>query len=443
MLAVFSLSVIQLHFPLYALGLGAPLLVSWELWRRHAMRLRERTESSSEGRIERGVVRLSTLDGSRRVALALLAALTLAGGVSFATLQVRRPGTGADLTALTHQQVEALAPRIPSEGRLFVRLAQDALARGDGERAVALMRHAWELQPMPRVRVILASVLAAQGEGDEARAHYQALLFGEHRARRARFIAFVLEGLSAPDARARVFAPGDEELWQRAGLLIREREGDGALLAFADALLDERPGQITSYRFVLWAHEVTGRAELLVFWARHLLRARVDDPAAAREEAVWHLARAQARRGDRVGARALIDEAITSLPERHHARLELLSLQLSSGADILALAPEREALEVLAARHQRVCLAAPDLEPRERRHCDTVRAYIHEARGEHEEAERYFRLLSSRGGGRDDPLAGYYLRNGRCLQLKLLASRAPEASRARLNAMVERCYASE
>lgn len=431
-LSLLVLVVMQLHFPLWALGLGGALFVAWEMSRVQA--LRGARVSKYKG-IERLVLGLSKLSGSRRVALMSIIALGAALIASMVWL-VRAPQTDdTTILQMSAREVDATAALVPSEANLFVRSARLASAAGEGARAEDFMERAYHLEPRPRMRAVWAMTMSLAGKNEQAREHYRSIIFGARQEAVGEVILIVLEGVRDPTERALIFLQGEPSLWRRVGGVIRKREGTFAESSFALALLDARGDDLAAFKYVLDIYEQTGRHRLVALWASYLLEAPIEDKAAAREEAIWRMARGRLKSGQREGARALLDEAILSLPERNQKRLTLLWL---SALDVeVVLGASAEQRERFSTRRSLACRG--ELESAERLRCRLVDGWLDEAREDFDSAEKILKGIARQQNTLE--LANFYARRGYCLRLRRLATQEENASRKkRIELLMERCY---
>lgn len=434
LISFFVLVIMQLHFPLWALGLGGPLFVAWEISRVQVLR---GSRISKYKGIERVLIGLSKLSGSRHVAMASILALGVALLVSCWKLSHAPKLEDVHILEMDIREIQSSAPTIPSEAVLFVRRARIAAhEEGSPSAAESFMERAYILEPRPRMHAVWAMTMSLAGKTVQARKHYQSTLFGYRQEHIGEAVLIVLEGVRDPTERALIFEPGEPVLWRRAGGLIRKREGSFAESSFALALLNARGDDLEAFKYVLDIYEQTGRYKLVSLWASYLLEAPMQDRAAAREEAIWRIANERLRSGQRDDARALLDKAILSLPEKNQARLSSLWL---SALDVDAvLAADSKQRTHISTRRGLACRGA--LEPQERLQCRLVSGWLDEAKGNFDSAEKIFKGVALHQRNTVE-LANFYARRGYCLRLRRLATREENPhQKKRLDALVGGCY---
>lgn len=146
--AVYFACIAQLHFPLFALGLGIPIVVWLELlWSR-------RTKSSGDRR----VFETGHLAVPRGLAIVALAGTTIA---ALLAAQAHYRWYQVELTqAPTAQEAARFVSLRPADHRVYARLATIALREGEHEQAIELARYAAERETSARMRLFLARVVA-------------------------------------------------------------------------------------------------------------------------------------------------------------------------------------------------------------------------------------------------------------------------------------------
>ena len=431
---LFAWFLMQLHFPLFALGLGIPMLVLWERSRR--MALHDSGVADHTSGLTRRILAASFVDISRKRAFALTA--TLCALASILTLAwARAPDTrDTAVAALEPAQLPALAPLIPSSGQLLISLGYGALKRGEPERAVALLERAQVVQPRPRTQMAMAAMLAKAGRQDDAIAHYRALIAKDEKRRLPNLDRIILDGVRTPELRAEVFHGADWTRLRTIFATIQKVEGQEPASSFALEIFELDSKNLEAFRFVLDAYKSLKQWELVNIWARHLLMSSVEPAASAR--ALAFLTLAESERKNPEAALEILERGFVEIPLkfREDTQLEHAWLKLVSPDKILQMTPKQR--ETLERRHGRVCKKQVLTQKALRLLCARHSAYLAESSQPYDQARQRFQTLADMERS-SLPLARFYARQKRCLELRALSLRADAAQLDTMTTLIARC----
>jgi hypothetical protein len=387
----------QLHFPMFALGVGAPMVVWLELlWSRR-----------SGSKTSMAHLRVSA--ARALVILGLGATTAIAGAVAHYAIFV-----GEDPRALVRLQPASHVP--------YVKLGSEAARLGKMDRAIKLAEHAVGRENSPRVKLYRAQILAQADAERGAEAFDQ--LFDAEVVRGIVLYRFIL---SVEDAthRARACAK-HPSIWTDVARRIARQDGPDAASEFVVSLATELPGDPRVYRLASTIYLELGQPVLAQLWAELVADAEADsgDPAPT---APLLLARSLRAAGRVKDARKVLADATSNAqlaPSAHRLGLELRGK------------PDSARREEIRRHHEAICKR---VETTDRELCWTSEAWLSEVDGELDASQqllrRVWRVLN-------DPhhLAAFLGRHGRCESLRDLESRvSTPADRKRIAALAAKC----
>lgn len=403
LVAFFGVVIAQMHFPLFALGIGAPIVTFLEVaWSR---RMRP-----SEGHrfFRSGHVAIPT--GTA----AVLAAVAAVGLIVAAHAQIR----GYRLEAsrpLTPEDAAAMLRLRPADHRTYVRLATAAAREGDPERATRLARLAMSREPSPRVRLFLARAFALH-DTEASVAEYRRLF--EVVAPAGIYLDTMLEDVDDADVRAALVGEHPERWWVVANQ-IRKRDGAEPASSFVVALVTDHPGDVRAYRAATRLYMRLEQMTLARMWAEILADLEEQLPADERTAAVF-LAKALAAEGRRDEAREALAR---SAREGAADDVNAFALRLRGGVE----AAESDDIEDVRAHYDALC-ASPVAE-KHLELCWQTEAWLAEADGDYTAARHVLDRLYRRYD-QAVPLAAFYHRYGRCRRIEVLLAQMEPDTRA-------------
>lgn len=428
-LAVYLALISQVHFPTLALGLSLPAVATLE-----ALLARSIPRAERGRHPHRVHHKLPVRHGAAMLLVALISAAAM-GVLATRTYRVPNDEALSPAHPLTTATRDRIARLTPAEGRLYWRLAIDAMRETPStprtlERADVLAAHAWTLEPMPHVLHLRATIAARRGDLKAATTRY-AQLMRAHPVP-SPWLRAMLWSLPDAETRAAALLPAPKR-WAEALAIVEAR--DPAAAAALGVALVERAESSAQAELLLMRHYRARRDwTMTARWARLLLLQRTTETT--RRDA--SLALIEALRALKLNAEA--DAALTAaLTERPEDPALLLETLRALPAPTSTPAPEQ--LERLRAAHRGACPHATRAQ--DQIVCARARAWIAEARGELDVAQDVLISLAWRLKDPGD-LADFHERHGQCAQLQRFArrwaERVPERKAPpRLQAALGRC----
>lgn len=433
--ALYMVLISQVHFPALALGLSLPAVAAFEAL------LARGTPRVERGRHpQRAHYKLPVRYGVAMLVVGLVSALTL-GNLSLRTYHTPADEALAPPAPLSPETVARMVHLTPSEGRLFWRLALDALqrattqrdpgARRDAfERAHVLAEHAWTLEPMPHVLHLRATIAARRGERERAIKLYAQLLGAHHVP--SSWLRAMLGSLPDADAQAQALLSAPAR-WAQA-LSITEARDPAAAVALGVALTERAEAPAQAEALLLRHYRMRRDWRMTERWAR-LLLLQTTSPETRRDAALSLIeALRQQQRPDEADAALLA--ALSERPTDPKLLIETLRTLPPHTP-----APDTARVARLRAAYQSACPHTTT--SRDQITCARARAWIAEARGELDVAQDVLISLTWRLKDPGD-LADLYERHGQCAQLQRFArrwaERLPDRKDApKLKAALARC----
>lgn len=453
---VLAMSLAQVHFPFFMVGLGIPMLALWASCRERTLARRFRSSASSESRPSESDEHLESKDrgSSPRARLrrgwiygvqasrtqprsVLLVAITLSCCIGFTFRLLGEPGRVFDeeLATIDAERARELARFMPSEARLFVQYAREGLDEDPAAR-LKLYRRAYELEPTPPYRTLLARAAWEAGEREEAVELFSRLLELEGHMTYNKSYLVMLETVRETKARAEIASRANVIVWRRLIKLIDRVEGDIAVQDFLQALTDAMPRDVQAHELLLSHYAAQGRWELVRMQLSLLQLANFGEQEQDKRALLLEmqlrdlLASKQTRRA----AAYILDH---HEDVRRHERLAAHAIglmpdimQLATQKDAqsqelwrsLSWAPERELLlQWFDDLYKNVCVVSLDeqQDAASKLACRLHRPWTIEFSGDLEEAEESWKAVAA---SLDDPdkLAAFYERQGRCTSLKIM-----------------------
>ena len=374
--ALYTTIIGQLHFPLFAVGLGVPMLLWLELlWARR-----------SGSRRSAAHVRVPVLGG-----VGIVASLATVGVVS----------TIAHFTWFAPQDATQSVQLTPASHVPYVELGSAAARAGDLERAFALAETAAARENSPRVRLYRAQILA-QADPVRGAAAFDELFDADN----VRGIVLQRFVLSVPQAQHRASAcAAHPQLWSDIVHRIIRREGPDAASEFIVELATSRAGDVEVYRLASATYLELGQPVLAQLWAE-----MVDEiETSGLETGTAPILLARALRGS-----AKIGEA-RSVLARAAADGELLADGHRLGLQMRGL-PSADQRAVIEAHYTGLCKPTPAAD---RKLCRQTEAWLAEVDGDVQGAEHTLERVW-RTEGDPHPLAAFLQRTKQCKALQQL-----------------------
>jgi|GEM_PF-4326827 len=465
--AIYVGTLIQMHFPFFALGLASCIIVIFEVGLKGG-RLKEPPERAPWVGL-RGL----HFFVARRVAQVLLLAAMLGAGVFVYTwaqyANTRAAGIGERAQAASEAELGDMVRAVPTESRIFTALAFKAAQAEDGARAIALAEHAYKLEPRSYELLFLAHIEAHFGQKEKATDYYARLFGPEHLytmfSRQAWVSKYLLKDIRRADLRARALQDAPA-YWEYALGQIRHRDDKTRAIEFALALVEANPDDFLANQLVVEAY--LGAKEFLVaqFWAEMMVAKDWPAPATGPEDEDGF--RDKKRRLNTFdpthpdphnASLALVAHALSKSGDPTKARQYLLNIKQPESGEmaedvvkiVLELMPATPA-EATAEEASMIAQASQSYCRKKRTRneqflCWSAEAWLDERRDRPEDAQLVWERIA-RDYDNPMPLGEFLVRQRQCIALEQLitqhqATRSRAATKwlGRLKAMSRKCAA--
>lgn len=390
------------HFPFFTLGISAVALIG------------------INGCLYHGI------HASRAVKLGFAAALLLA--TLSTTLLYKGPlAEGVEETLVLSDQaaLEKALFRYPTDGRLLSALSIDRAAQGQQESALALARQAHILRPHPQQELLLARMLALNGEREEAARMYRRLLSeGRRSVGLGNSIrASLPRDLQEPALMALALEESSNDTIRRVLREVSEQRGslEGINTALELIALDRT--RAIGHTELIGLYRRADQVELAEIYARGLINLDLEDAQGQRPAGLAELIEILRHQDRHLEARNIALRAVDYGLLTPELARSLLALRPSGGPQEMDDADRRLFLEAL-----REGCPSPYATRQIQRTCWEARAYALEDSGALDEAQL---LLDRLDRQYDDPrpLAVFLARQRRCRDLAALQRRHGDESR--------------
>jgi hypothetical protein len=421
-----------LHFPFLALGVSGPIVFVIEFGRQ---RLRDR-QDWGRPLSERGIdwQRGHMVLAHRTARAVVVVAVVLIGSAAVAYYGPLSPARQQLDQRSTPEQIREAIALTPAAGQNYARLALNASRQGDHQQAADLASYAYQRAPLPQYGLMKAKMLAASGDQNEAVETYRRLL-DERRFRRGIervWVKYLISDLSEPAQLARAVqmaAPAD---WKRVYDLLRRKRGLSVAIDFTLELVELHPQRFDAGELLVQAYLRNRQPSVADLWARSLLYDQQEKDGLDLGKAYVLHAEVQRRQGRDATSRSILADGLKRLPDNQSlARAYLLRLPEDPAEfDQTEIALLERALQVQ-------CSSAVEAHTT-RELCWRAEATLAEKQGHLDDAELVLRRMHLKLG-RPVPLASFYARYDRCLDLqKLLRQHRQSATKSKYRAKLSR-----
>ncbi|AWV91076.1 hypothetical protein [Bradymonas sediminis] len=464
--AIYAGTLVQMHFPFFALGLATCIVVVFEVGLKGG-----RLKNPPEGAVWLRVRNLHIF-ASQRVALGLLGASVLAAGVfalTWSNLEdTRAVEIGARAQAASQEELRQMVSAVPTESRIFTALAFQAAQADEGARAIALAEHAFALEPRANELLFLAHIEAHFGKKATAADYYTRLFSPEYLYTMHSLRGWVSEYLlkDITDTTQRVQAlQGAPAHWAYALSHIRRLDDKTRAVEFALELAEQNPDNFLANRLVVEAY--LGAKEFLIaqFWAEMMVAKDWPAESPAPQELDSRFKKVGQETFDshhedpHSASLALVAHAISRSGDRDGARRYLLSIEVPESGELadevvyttLQLLPAEpseatpEEVAFIARASKSYC--RNQRARNEQLLCWQAEAWLDEQRGNIDDAELVWKRIAS-DYENPLPLGEFFVRQRQCIALdQLIAQHKETRSRpatrwlGRLRSMPRRCAA--
>ncbi|RDV36864.1 hypothetical protein DV096_17430 [Bradymonadaceae bacterium TMQ3] len=286
-----GLSVASLfHFPFFTLGISLPALMIIELCVAGAKTSAPGYHRPLSQRLYRALVG------------ALAAGILLACGLLWGLYDADAPDA--------EEQVKQRLALFPTDAAALGDRSVELRQAGHTERALALARRAYALNPFPHQGLVLARTLVVDGQHEEAARIWRELYAEPHLAPASWLGAFLFRDLHDIPHRALALGRASESLLSFALRECARVEGPAQAAELALAMLDERP-QSTALRLgLIQLYREQKLWELSELWAGQLLAMNPGDQQEVHDQVLRELIQIYHRQERPEAALALAERAL-------------------------------------------------------------------------------------------------------------------------------------
>ena len=457
-----ALTLAQLHFPFFMIGLGIPLMVAWTSIRERTLATRyKKSTVSDENKTQDhprkqgglSVVKSFFIRGlslsSRRALVGASVGLVVVMGVSCYRV-LGEPGRVMkdDIEALKGSELRELAQWMPSEPKLYVQYAHELERReeSDVKAWLPLYKRAEELEPTPPYQTLYARALWLSGRHDEAQERFNMVIQRLGHMAYPKALMVMLSTIPEPEVRAKVLSSATPDVWKKATVAIEKVEGQVEAQAFLQELTLVLPRDIHAHEQLL-RYYVSHKQWALVQMNLSLLAfSSMDDEVMKRDVLVdleIGLLLSQGKQEDAMDYIHSHRDIKSPSFARYVVQLTegLIARQRTGGSFT-----KNELLELFKGSHLVACMnvsSAHPLSKPEALNCQRHRAWVLEYEDRIDDAERAWARFAEEYA-RPDDLGAFYERQARCTSLRLQvkqmkAEKSKESLIKRLESRYKRC----
>lgn len=466
--AIYVGTLVQMHFPFFALGMASCIVVIFEVGMK-AGRLKNPPDRALWVR-----VRSMHIFVSRRVAFGLIGASVMAAAFFTYTWTARQdtraPGIGERAQAAASAELGEMVRWVPSESRIFTALAFKAAQADDGPRAIALAEHAFKLEPRSNELLFLAHIEAHFGSEKKAAEQYARLFSADYlytmHSRRSWVSKYLLRDIDSAELRAQTLQDAPAH-WSYALEQIQRRDGSTRAIEFALAIAENHPDDFYANKLVVDAYLGAKQFVIGKFWAETMVSKDWPDPPTQKTDRnAFRTKKDRLKTVDTIhphphtASLALVARALAKAGDKPGARRYLLNIKLPKSGAIadeiikvtLELLPDRPAEatpdEVAFITRATRSYCHKKRSRREQLLCWKAEAWLDERHKRADDAELVWKRIA-RDYENPLPLADFFVRQRKCVALEQLiakhtATRSRRATKwlGRLKKLPPKCAAN-